>query len=90
MLHQAGSYGKAVMLPNLLTNQGDAGACFAPNDPHSLAAAIALVVDDPEYRHTLETQNLLATHGRPMRAAVDWYLLHMQPLVAAHHCRSTR
>jgi glycosyltransferase involved in cell wall biosynthesis len=91
VLHQAGNYGKAVVLPNLgdladlITDEGYAGAFFEPDDAHSLAAAIAHVVDDADYRNALETQNFLAAYGLPMRDVVDWYLLHMQTLVAARH-----
>jgi glycosyltransferase involved in cell wall biosynthesis len=89
VLHQAGSYGKAVVLPNLgdlaelITEEGYAGAFFEPDDPRTLAEAISRVVDNPTYRHALETQNFLAAHGLPMSDVVDWYLLHMQALTRA-------
>jgi glycosyltransferase involved in cell wall biosynthesis len=87
VLHQAGSYSKAVVLPNLgdlaelITEEGYGGAFFEPGDPRSLADAIARVIDHPDYRQALETQNFLAARGLPMSDVVDWYLLHMQPLV---------
>jgi glycosyltransferase involved in cell wall biosynthesis len=88
VLHQAGGYAKAAVLPNLgdlaelVTEEGYAGEFFEPGDVASLAAAIARVLDDPERRHVLETQNYLAACGLPMSEIVDWYLLHIQPLVA--------
>jgi glycosyltransferase involved in cell wall biosynthesis len=88
VLHQAGSYGKAVVLPNLgdlaemVSEEGYAGAFFEPDDAHSLKHAIAHVLDDDAYRHELETRNFLAAHGLPMQDVIDWYLLHMQLLIS--------
>lgn len=87
VLHQAGGYAKAVVLPYLgdlaeiITEEGYAGEFFQPNDVQSLASAIARVLDHPEHRRALETQNYLAACGLPMSEIVDWYLLHVQELV---------
>jgi glycosyltransferase involved in cell wall biosynthesis len=88
VLHQAGGYAKAAVLPNLgdlaelITEEGYAGEFFEPGDVSSMAAAIARVLDNPERRRALETQNYLAARGLPMSEIVDWYLLHIEPLVA--------
>lgn len=90
VLHQAGSYGKAVALPNLgdfaelITEEGYTGEFFEPDDPASMAAAIAKFIDDPAHRQQVGSQNYLAASGLPMSEVVDWYLLHFERLLTAH------
>jgi glycosyltransferase involved in cell wall biosynthesis len=87
VLHQAGSYGKAVVLPNigdlseLITEEGYTGEFFEPTCAESLKDAIARVLDDPERRVQMGRQNYLASCGLPIGDVVDWYLLHMQELI---------
>jgi glycosyltransferase involved in cell wall biosynthesis len=87
VLHQAGDYAKAVVLPNIgdfaevITEEGYAGEFFQPEDPQSLAQAIARLVDDPERRRELGAQNFAASRGLPIAEVVDWYLLHLQVLI---------
>jgi glycosyltransferase involved in cell wall biosynthesis len=87
VLHQAGSYAKAAVLPHIgdfaevIAEEGYAGEFFEPDDVPSLAQAIANVIDNPERRRELGTQNFLASKGLPIDEVVDWYLLHMQQLV---------
>lgn len=87
VLHQAGDYGKAAVLPHIgdfaevIAEEGYAGEFFEPDNPQSLAKAIANVIDDPQYRRQLGTQNFLASKGLPIEEVVDWYLLHMQKLL---------
>ncbi len=87
VLHQAGDYGKAVILPNIgdfaevITEEGYTGEFFEPEDVDSLATAIANVIDNPDHRRAIGQQNFLASHGIPIAEIVDWYLLHMQTLL---------
>lgn len=82
VLHQAGSYGKAVILPNigdlgeLIREEGYAGELFEPNDAESLADAIQKVVENDEYRRELSIKNYFAAVSLPMNDIVDWYYLH--------------
>lgn len=82
VLHQAGSYGKAVILPNigdlgeLIREEGYAGELFEPDDAESLANAIQRVVESDEYRRELGTKNYYAAVSLPMADIVDWYYLH--------------
>jgi glycosyltransferase involved in cell wall biosynthesis len=82
VLHQAGSYGKAVILPNigdlgeLIREEGYAGELFEPDDPESLANAIQKVVENDEYRRQLSIKNYYAAVSLPMADIVDWYYLH--------------
>lgn len=87
VLHQAGDYGKAVVLPHLgdfaevIKEEGYTGEFFEPNDAQSLAAAIARLLDDSDHRRLIGTQNYVAARGLPMSDVVDWYLLHFEELL---------
>ncbi|HEX5690683.1 MAG TPA: glycosyltransferase, partial [Roseiflexaceae bacterium] len=87
VLHQAGNYGKAVALPRLgdlaelIAEEGYTGEFFEPDNPHSLAEALANVLDNPARREEIGTRNYLAACGLPMAEVVDWYLLHAQTLL---------
>ncbi len=82
VLHQAGSYGKAVILPNigdlgeLIREEGYAGEFFEPDDAQSLADAIQKVVENDDYRRELSLKNYYAAVSLPMADIVDWYYLH--------------
>jgi glycosyltransferase involved in cell wall biosynthesis len=88
VLHQAGSYGKAVVLPNigdlaeLVQDEGYTGEFFEPDDAESLKEAICRVLDNPELRRQIGQQNYEAACGLPIAEVADWYLLHMQHLLA--------
>ena len=87
VLHQAGNYGKAVVLPNLgdfaelITEEGYTGEFFEPENSESLAQAIARIIDDPDHRRQIGTQNFMASRGILIEEVVDWYLLHFETLV---------
>ena len=86
VLHQAGSYGKAVTLPRLgdfielIEEEGYVGESFVPDEPVSMAKAIARYLDDPAYRQHCGRMNYQASVGLPMDEIVDWYLLHIASL----------
>ena len=87
VLHQAGSYGKAVVLPNIgdfaevITEEGYVGEFFNPDEPATLARAIAKILDDDDLRQTLGMRNYLAARGLPISDVVDWYLLHFESVI---------
>lgn len=87
VLHQAGNYGKATVLPNIgdfaevIMDEGYTGEFFKPEDPVSMATAIAKILDDPANREKIARQNYLASQGLPISEVVDWYLLHFQMLL---------
>ena len=93
VLHQAGSYGKAAVLPRIgdfaevITEEGYDGEFFLPDDPNTLAQAIAKILDSDERRRELGMRNYLAARGLPISDVVDWYLIHfegmLQPRTAA-------
>jgi len=84
VLHQAGSYGKPAIMPNLgdlamlVKEEGYVGKFFEPNDVESLANAIQKVLEDDEYRIRLGRQNYFAAASLPMADLIDWYYLHFQ------------
>ncbi len=78
VLHQAGDYGKAVVLPHIgdfaevIAEEGYAGEFFEPGDPQSLADAIARIIDNPQRGRELGAQNYVASRGLPIGDVVDW------------------
>ncbi len=88
VLHQAGSYGCAVVLPNLgdfaelIQDEGYVGEFFQPEDAQSMVAALARLLDDHALRQQQGEQNFLASQGIPIADVVDWYLLHFERLLA--------
>lgn len=87
VLHQAGSYAKAAVLPNigdfaeLITDEGYTGEFFEPDDLDSLRGALEKVLDNDDYRKQIGRQNYVAACGLPIGDVVDWYLLHTQELL---------
>ncbi|WP_420123613.1 glycosyltransferase [Nakamurella sp.] len=87
VLHQAGEYGRAVVLPrigdliDIIEEEGFAGVYFAPGDPMSLAGALAEVLDDPAKQEALGRRNFAAAAGVPMSEVVEWHLAHIQRLL---------
>jgi len=87
VLHQAGSYGKAVILPDLgdlsylVREEGYRGEFFEPENVDSLADAIEKIISDDVYRVKLSDTNYKAATGLPMKDIVDWYLLHFQNIL---------
>ena len=89
VLHQAGSYAKPVILPDvgdlgrLIREEGYLGEFFAPDDAVQLATAINRLLTDVPYRHYLSKTNYEAATGLPLSDISDWYLLHIHNLIAA-------
>ena len=87
VLHQAGEFGKAVVLPHIgdfvdvIADEGYIGRFFQPDNAHSLAQAIASLLDNPEECRGIGQHNYIAAHGLPISSVVDWYLIHFQYLL---------
>ena len=87
VLHQAGSYGRAVILPNigdlkeLIEEEGYRGEYFEASNVNSLAIAIENLIENKAYRQQMGEQNYAAAVSLPMSDIADWYLLHFQSLV---------
>ena len=80
VLHQAGSYGKAVIMPDLgdlallVKDEGYRGEFFEPTSIDSLAQAIEKIVTNPDYRIELGHINYKAATGHPMSAIAEQYV----------------
>ncbi len=80
VLHQAGSYGKAVVMPDLgdlallVKDEGYRGEFFEPESVHSLAQAIANILSNNAYRVELEKANYKAATAYPMSKIADMYI----------------
>jgi len=91
VLHQAGSYGKAVVLPNLgdlaelIEEEGYQGEYFEPEDPTTMAEAIKRFLIDEDHRNMVGLRNYTAAAGLPMYEVVDWYLLHFERLLNTNY-----
>lgn len=87
VLHQAGSYGKAALLPNigdlkaLTEEEGYQGIFFKPEDVESMANAIQKIVEDRDLRIEIAKRNYEAAASLSMSDVTDWYLIHMQNLL---------
>lgn len=96
VLHQAGSYGCAAALPNIgdfaevITEEGYVGEFFEPNNPATLADAIAHLLDDEELRKEMGLRNYRASCGLPIADVLDWYLLHFGAIMEKHGRRGGR
>ncbi|NHN26615.1 glycosyltransferase [Flavobacterium jejuense] len=80
VLHQAGSYGKAVVMPDLgdlallVEEEGYKGEFFNPTSSTSLAKAIATILEDENYRKKIAKTNFQAASALSMDKIVDLYL----------------
>ena len=87
VLHQAGSYGKAVVMPDLgdlallVQDEGYKGEFFEPTSVKSLANAIEAIVTNEHYRLDLAKTNYKAATAHPMSQIADMYLEQFQKLI---------
>ena len=88
VLHQAGSYGRAVVMPNLgdlatlIEDEGYRGEFFEPESVTSLANAIKAIVTDDTYRIELGEANYKAATAFPMARITDIYLEEFDKIIA--------
>ncbi|HEX4957755.1 MAG TPA: glycosyltransferase [Lacibacter sp.] len=91
ILHQAGSYARACILPKIddlervVEEEGYGGAYFEPDNAQSLADAVAQLIEHPGERKKYEDMNYAAAKGLPMNELAQWYLLHAKQLINAKH-----
>ena len=88
VLHQAGSYGRAVVMPNLgdlttlIEDEGYRGEFFEPESVESLANAIKAIVINDAYRIELGETNYKAATAFPMERITDIYLEEFDKIIA--------
>lgn len=87
VLHQAGSYGKAVIMPDLgdlallVKDEGYQGEFFDPTSVDSLANAIQSIVTNDAYRIKLGQTNYKAATAHPMGSIAQIYLDTFQEII---------
>jgi glycosyltransferase involved in cell wall biosynthesis len=80
VLHQAGSYGKAVIMPDLddlallVKDEGYKGEFFNPESADSLANAIKKILSDDAYRKEIAIANFEAANALSMDKIIDLYI----------------
>ena len=88
VLHQAGSYGKAVVMPDLgdlallVKEEGYRGEFFEPTSINSLALAIQKILENNAYRVELERANYKAATAYPMSRITNIYLNTFKSIVS--------
>lgn len=94
VLHQAGSYGKAVVMPDLgdlallVKDEGYQGEFFEPTSVDSLANAIKAIVTNDAYRVALGNANYKAATAFPMSRITDMYLEAFEGIIAEKNVRA--
>ena len=94
VLHQAGSYGKAVVMPDLgdlallVKDEGYQGEFFEPTSVDSLANAIKAIVTNDAYRVSLGNANYKAATAFPMSRITDMYLQAFEAIIAEKNVRA--
>ncbi|SOU87214.1 Glycosyl transferase family 1 [Tenacibaculum dicentrarchi] len=87
VLHQAGSYGKAVVMPNLgdlatlVEDEGYRGEFFEPENVASLVNAIELIVTNESHRVALGEANYKAATAFPMERITAMYLNQFEAII---------
>lgn len=93
VLHQAGSYGKAAVLPllgdlkELVEEEGYTGSFFEPDNVESMANAIEKILTDDEYRVGIEKQNYNAASALSMTEIVKRYVHVFKSTTDQYHPR---
>ncbi|PCI04996.1 MAG: glycosyl transferase family 1 [Flavobacteriaceae bacterium] len=86
VLHQAGCYGKAVILPDigdlslLIREEGYNGEFFKPTDSDSLSNAIEKIISNDAYRMELAITNYNAACSLPLTIIADMYIVYFSKL----------
>ena len=86
VLHQAGSYGRAVVMPDigdlahLVKDEGYRGEFFAPDSVESMAEAIGNILGDDAYRREIAQANYKAAGALSMDKIAEMYLNHFKAL----------
>lgn len=87
VLHQAGSYGNAVALPDLgdlsilVKEEGYRGEFFDADKPDSLADAIQNIITNDTYRRSLGHANYTAACSLPMSTIAEMYLENFNQII---------
>lgn len=95
VLHQAGSYGKAVVMPDLgdlallVKDEGYRGEFFEPTSTESMAKAIKAIITNDNYRIQLGKANYKAATAFPMERITNMYLDAFKDIILEKQARMT-
>ncbi len=87
VLHQAGSYGKAVVIPQigdlkqLIEEEGYMGSYYEAGNLDQMTDAIERLIVDEEFRTEVAKKNYMASASIPMLDIMDWYMIHFYHLL---------
>ncbi|WP_299117753.1 glycosyltransferase [uncultured Winogradskyella sp.] len=87
VLHQAGSYGKAVVMPDLgdlallVQDEGYLGEFFEPTSVKSLAYAIEILVTNEAHRLHIAKTNYKAATAHPMSKIAQMYIEEFETII---------
>jgi glycosyltransferase involved in cell wall biosynthesis len=87
VMHQAGSYGKAIVMPYLgdlallVQDEGYQGEFFEPANVESLASAIEAIVTNEAHRLRLAKTNYKAATAHPMSQIAQLYIETFQHII---------
>jgi len=93
VLHQAGSYGKAVVIPQigdlkeLIEEEGYLGSYYEAGNLDQMTDAIERLIVDEEFRIEVAKKNYMASASIPMQDIMDWYLIHFYHLLESKSYR---
>lgn len=88
VLHQAGSYGCPVALPDIadlaevVRDEGFEAVTFEAGDATDLARALRTLLGDPAAMASMGRANRAAACGIPLADVADWHLAHLQEICA--------
>jgi len=86
VLHQAGSYGCPVVLPDIgdfaevVRDEGFEALTFDAGDAGDLAWALRAMLSDPDGMAAMGEANRAAACGIPLADVADWHLAHLQEI----------
>ena len=86
VLHQAGSYGCPVVLPDIgdfaecVREEGFDAVTFDAGDARDLARALRDMLADPVGMAAMGEANRAAACGIPLADVVDWHVAHLQEI----------
>jgi len=95
VLHQAGSYGKAVVMPDigdlalLVQDEGYRGEFFKPTSVSDLANAIEKIIFNPTYRVGLGKENYKAATAYPMSKITEMYIQEFEQIILKEENKTT-
>ncbi len=88
VLHQAGSYGCPVVLPDIgdlaecVREEGFQAVVFDPADAGDLARALRAMLANPDGMAAMGEANRAAACGIPLADVADWHLAHLREICA--------